>query len=115
MYEANWYVKFLHASMREQACYLSLHDCYGEFRSIFQMPLVEIDDLVSLYVENGWVRQTKHCKSEEEMMIRLELHFMGVLKVLGHNALFRTLKNTQIFQIRSIACSSKHSFTTWIW
>jgi hypothetical protein len=61
------------------------------------MPLKKIHDLVSLFLENGWVCQTKHCKSEDEMMTKLELHILGVLKVLGHNAPFRTLKsNTNI-------------------
>jgi hypothetical protein len=86
VYEAKWCIKFLYASMRERTYYLSSYDCYGEFRSLFCMSLVKIDDLVSLYVENGWVQQTKHCKSEEEMMTRLGLHVMGVLKVLGHNS-----------------------------
>jgi hypothetical protein len=58
------------------------------------MPLKKNDDLVLLYIQNGWVCQTKHCKSDEEMIIRLELRIMGVLKVLGHNAPFRTLKST---------------------
>jgi hypothetical protein len=78
VYEANWYVKFIHASVRDRTYYLSLHDSYGEFRSLFRMPLLNVDDLVSLYVENGKAWQTKHCESEEEVMIRLELHVMGV-------------------------------------
>jgi hypothetical protein len=36
---------------------------------------------------------TKHCKTEEEMMVKLELLLLAVLKVLGHNALFRTLQS----------------------
>ncbi len=97
VYQANWYIKFLHPSVREQTYYLSSRDRFGEFRSLFRMPLKKIDDLVSLYVQNGWVRRTKHCKSDEEMIISLELRILGALKVLGHNAPFRTLKsNTNI-------------------
>ena len=48
------------------------------------MPLHKIDDLVTRFVENGWVRVTKHCKNDEEMTVRLELRILGVLKVLGH-------------------------------
>ena len=60
------------------------------------MPLSKIDDVVStlsLFVENRWVYQTKHCKSEEEMIIKLELRIPGALKVIGHNALFHTLQS----------------------
>jgi len=97
VYEANWYLKFLHPSVRERTYYLSSNDRFGEFRSLFRMPLKKIDDLVSLYIQNGWVHRTKHCKSDEEMIIDLELRIMGALKVLGHNAPFRTLKcNTNI-------------------
>jgi len=92
VFEANWYVKFLHSSVREKTYYLSSRDGYGEFRALFRMPLEKIDDLVSLCVENNWIHQTKHCRSNEEMVLRLELHILGILKVLGHNAPFRTLK-----------------------
>ena len=33
----------------------------------------------------------KHCKSEEEMIIKSELWILGALKVISHNALFWTL------------------------
>jgi hypothetical protein len=52
VYEANWFMKFLHTSVRERTHYLSLPDCYGEFRSLFCMPLKKIDDIVSLFFEN---------------------------------------------------------------
>jgi hypothetical protein len=57
------------------------------------MPLDKIDDLVSRFMQNGWVCQTKHCWSEEEMIIKLELRILGMLKVLGHHSPFRTLKS----------------------
>ena len=57
------------------------------------MPLHKIDDILSLFVEKEWVYQTKHCKCEKEMIIRLELRILGVLKVIGHNAPFRTLQS----------------------
>ena len=93
VFEASWYLKFLAPNVRERTYYLSSRNRYGEFRSLFRMPLVKIDELVSIYIENGWVRMTKHCKSEEEMMVKLELRLLAVLKVLGHNAPFRTLQS----------------------
>jgi hypothetical protein len=93
VYESNWYNKFLEPSVREWAYYLSSRDRYREFRSLFRMPLKKIDDLVSLFLKNGWVHQTKHCKSKDKMMTKLELRILDLLKVLGHNAPFRTLKS----------------------
>jgi len=57
------------------------------------MPLDKIDNLVSRFMENGWVCQTKHSRSEEEIIIKVELRILGVLKVLGHHSPFRTLKS----------------------
>ncbi len=93
VYEANWYKRFLCDSVRERTYYLSQRDRYGEFRSLFRMPLTKIDDIVSLFIEKGWVYQTKHCKCEKEMTIKLELRILGALKVIGHNAPFRTLQS----------------------
>lgn len=69
----------------------------GEFYCLFHMPLYNVDDLVSLFVENEGVHQTKCCQSEDEMIIKLELCILAVLKGLGHHSPFRTLKsNTNI-------------------
>jgi hypothetical protein len=93
VYKANWYTRFLDESVREKTYYLSQRDRYGEFRSLFRMLLQKIDDILSLFVEKEWVYQTKHCKCEKEMIIRLELQILGVLKVIGHNAPFQTLQS----------------------
>ena len=57
------------------------------------MPLHKIDDLVTQFMENGWVRLTKHCQDEDKMTVWLELRILGVLKVLGHRCPCRTLKS----------------------
>jgi hypothetical protein len=57
------------------------------------MPLQKIDYLVSLFIDNEWFYKTKHCKTEEEMIIKLELRILGALKVISHNAPFRTLQS----------------------
>ena len=93
VWKANWYVLFLKDCARERTYFLSSRDRFGEFRCLFRMPLHKIDDLVTRFVENGWVRLTKHCRDEEEMTVRLELRILGVLKVLGHHCPFRTLKS----------------------
>ena len=70
MWKANWYVLFLEDSVREWTYFMSSRDRFGEFRCLFGMPLHKIDDLVTRFVENGWVRVTKHCKNKEEMTVR---------------------------------------------
>ena len=61
------------------------------------MPLTKVDNLVTLFFENGWIYQTKHCYSEEEMRIKAKLMILGIVKVLGHHATFQTLPaNTRI-------------------
>jgi len=55
------------------------------------MPLTKVDDLVTPFFDNGWIYQMKHCHSEEEMWNKAELMILGILKMLGHHALFRTL------------------------
>jgi len=53
VFEANWFLKFLAPNLRERTYYLSSRDRYGKFRSLFRMTLDKIDDLVSIYTENG--------------------------------------------------------------
>ena len=97
IYEANWYRKILCESVREKTYFLSAQDRYGEFRSLFRMPLKKIDDMVSLFIDSEWFYKTKHCKTEEEMIIKLKLRILGALKVISHNAPFWTLQsNTNI-------------------
>jgi hypothetical protein len=52
------------------------------------MPLKKIDDMVSLFNNSEWVYKMKHCKTKEEMIIKLELGILGALKVFSHTALF---------------------------
>ncbi|KAL3797257.1 hypothetical protein HJC23_004549 [Cyclotella cryptica] len=92
VYEANWYRKFLEPSVHERTYHLSSRDRFGDFRCLFRLPLTKADELVSRFVENGWVYETKHCKSEEEMYVRTELFILGALKVLASHAPFSTLK-----------------------
>ena len=104
VYKSNWCLKFLHPSVCEQTYHLSSRDRFGDFRSLFRMTLEKVDDLVSLFISNNWIYQTKHCRSEEEMHVKAELHILAVLKVLGHHSPFRTLR------IDTNICASEHRF-----
>jgi hypothetical protein len=57
------------------------------------MPLKKIDGIISLLIDSKWVYKMKHCKAEEEMIIKLELRILGALKVIGHNSPFQTLQS----------------------
>ena len=72
VFEASWYLKFLAPNVRERTYYLSSRNRYGEFRSLFRMPLQKIEELVSLYIENGWVHMTKHCKTRITLVGSIE-------------------------------------------
>ena len=92
VYQANWSTEFLQPSIRERTYYLSSRDRFGIFRCHFRVPHAKVDDLVSLFVRNGWIYQSKQCLSEKEMYVKAELLILGVMKVLGHHAPFRMLK-----------------------
>ena len=64
VYQLNWYKVFLCPTVRERTYFLSSRDRYGEFRSHFCMPLTKVDDLVTLFFDNGWIYQMKHCHSK---------------------------------------------------
>lgn len=68
------------------------------------MMLEKVDDLVSLFLNNNWIYQTKHSRSEEEMRIKAELHILAVLKVLSHHSPFCTLR------IDTNICASEHHY-----
>ena len=109
VYEASWYRRFLCDAVREKTYYLSQRDRYGEFRSLFCMPLTKIDDIVSLFIEKGWVYQTKHCKCEKEMTIKWSCECWVLLKLLVITLHLELCKATRIFLTRKTAPSSKHS------
>ena len=107
VFESNWYKKFLHPDSRERTYHLSSRDRFGDFRSLFRLTLEKIDDLVTLFISENWVYQTKHCHSEEELFVKTELYILGVMRVLGHHSPFRTLS------VDINICASEHcSFFT---
>lgn len=102
VFEANWYRKFLHPDVRERTYIESERDRYGQFRSLFRVPLKKVDDLVNLFLEKGWIRYTKHCGNDAQLRVKAQLLILATLNVLGHHSPFRTLtSNTEI-------CPSDH-------
>jgi len=65
--------------------------------------------MVSLFIDSEWVYKTTQCKTEEEMIVKLQLQILGALKVIGHNAPFQTLHSDTISWTKSTVPSSKSS------
>ncbi|KAL9182044.1 hypothetical protein ACHAXT_012387 [Thalassiosira profunda] len=102
VFKANWYTEFLQPSVRERTYALSSRDRDSDFRSYFRVPLTKVDELVGLFLREGWIAPTKHCKEGDRLKLKAELLIMGALNVLGNHTPFRQLKaNTQI-------CRSDH-------
>ncbi|KAL3792489.1 hypothetical protein HJC23_008411, partial [Cyclotella cryptica] len=89
VWKANWYVLFLNNCAGEWTYFLSPRDRLWEFRCLFQMPLHKINDLVTRYVENGWVQLTKHCQNEEEMTCSATILSEHYISTCEHRAFFR--------------------------
>ena len=51
----------------------NLHDCFGEFRCHFRMPLAKVDDLVHRFLENMWIHNTKQCMDNECLKVKAQL------------------------------------------
>lgn len=97
VFDANWYRKFLHPDVRERTYLESERDRYGQFRSLFRMPLKKVDNLVHLFLDKGWIRYTRHCPSDEQLVVKAQLLILAALNVLGTHSSFRTLpSNTEI-------------------
>ena len=97
VFEANWTKKFLCDEIRTRTYYLSERDRFGQFRCLFRVPLKKVDDLVSIFLEKGWIPIGRATETDEEFKLKAELLIMSALNVLGHNSPFRSLQsNTEI-------------------
>ena len=94
VFEANWYRQFLCPDARDKTYRLSSRDNQGEFRCLFRMPLSKVDDLVSTFLENGWVPSTRKENDDETFQTRAELLILAALNVLGHHTPFRALRSS---------------------
>ena len=63
------------------------------------MPLAKVDELVTRFWDEGWIRPTKHCTDPERLRVKAELLILGALNVAGHHTPFGHLRaNTEISQ-----------------
>ena len=93
VHKANWHRNYLADDVRERTRTLSKRDRYGEFRSHFRVTLDKMEELVELFLSNGWIRRTQHCRDDHTLRVKAELLILSCLKVLSHATPFRCLTN----------------------
>jgi len=88
-----WYINYLvPGNVRELSHELSTSDRYGEFRHWFPMRLCKVEELTTLLMTRGYVREPRTFWYAQEFRERTELLVMSSLYVSGHGASFRSLR-----------------------
>ena len=88
-----WYINFLApGNVRELTHELSTSDRYGEFHHWFRMPLCKVEELTTLLMTWGYVREPRTFWRAQEFRERTELLVMSSLYVLGRGASVRSLR-----------------------
>jgi hypothetical protein len=88
-----WYINFLApGNVREMTHELSTSDRYGEFHHCFRMPLCKVEELTTLLMTWGYVREPRTFWRAQEFRERTELLVMSSLYVLGRGASFCSLR-----------------------
>ncbi len=82
---SSWYRNFLQPGMtRDLTHELSTSDRYGEFRSLFRMPLSKVKELMDIFISRGYIEVPRSLKFREEFRKRAELLVMLALNRLGN-------------------------------
>ncbi len=88
-----WYINYLApGNFRELTHELSTSDRYGEFRHWFRMPLYKVEELTTLLMTWGYVREPRTFWRSQEFRECTELLVMSSLYVFGRGASFRSLR-----------------------
>ena len=88
-----WYLQFLKPGItREMTHELSSSDRYGDFRHYFRMPLCKVEELTSLLILRGYIKQPRSHFRRGEYRERSEILVMSALYTLGNGASFRSLR-----------------------
>jgi len=53
------------------------------FRSWFRMPLYKVEALSQRFLDEQWIKLSKHCRTESKLRIKIDLLVMGALAILG--------------------------------
>ena len=72
---------------------LSASDRFGEFRSLFRMPLAKVEELTDILISRGYIRAPRSHRFRVEFRERSELLVMSALYRLGTGIPFRQLRS----------------------
>jgi len=101
---SSWYRNFLRPGMTHNLTHeLSTSDRFGEFRSLFRMPLLKVEELTDIFISPGYIEVPRSLKFHEEFRERAELLIMLALYRLGNGNSFRQCRsmcNISISEIR---------------
>ena len=93
-FQSCWYQKFLAPDKdgvegsRSRTHRLSGRDRQGAFRSTFRLTLDKVERLAKTMIENRIILPTRRINSTIAMQIKVELHVLGALSILGHGLPF---------------------------
>ena len=89
-----WYRNFLRPGLtRDLTHELSTSDRFGEFRSLFRMPLSKVEDLTDIFISRGYIKEPRSICFREVFRERSELLVMSALYRLGNGNSFRQCRS----------------------
>jgi hypothetical protein len=68
-------------------------DRFGEFQSLFRMPLAKIEELTDILISRGYIKVPRSYRFREEFREHSELLMMSALYRLGNGNLFHQLRS----------------------
>jgi hypothetical protein len=99
-----WYVNFLRPGISRNLTHeLSSSDCFGEFRLLFWMQLLKVEELTDILINRGYIETPRSLKFREEFREQSELFVMSALYRLGNGNSFhqcRTMTHISVSKIR---------------
>ena len=111
---SSWYRNFLRPGMtRDLTHELSTSDRYGEFRSLFRMPLSKVEELTDIFISRGYIEVPRSLKFCEEFRERAELLVMLALYCLGNGKPFRQCRSQCNISVSEIPFFSLISLLRW--
>jgi hypothetical protein len=91
---SSWYRTFLRPGMtRDLTHELSTSDRFGEFRSLFRMPLAKVEELTDIFISRGYIKVPRSLSFRAEFRERSELLVMSALYRLGNGNSYRQLRS----------------------
>ncbi len=101
---SSWYRNFILPGLTHDLTHeLSSADSYGEFCSLFQMPLSKVEELMDIFISHGYIQQPWSLKFWEEFREHAELFVISALYRLGNGNSFcqcRSLCHISVSEIR---------------